>query len=305
MLLEKGVEIVDEASLQASHTSSKYSREPREAPCNRCRYWVETRGCATWLCQDVVGWKVCATCTASNISCVTTGEAIQHEKKGRGTPRRQVLGSKMDDEGRPEIFDRLGFVEADLDTLKQTVGELHDLTRIQVMLQLLTYCLFEANNTIRPPSFQEQREEYQRSATKIFGKDHLGEDKGKSDVIGEEDEEDTLGEETEGEYPDETLGRDDDVVDEQDLAPGTIESSEESETGFKGSGGESETESEKMTPKAKASVPNVVESEESEGSAKMSDMLSNDEEMLDNESEETGDYLPTKGKKSGKQVVKK
>ncbi|KIJ43200.1 hypothetical protein M422DRAFT_253394 [Sphaerobolus stellatus SS14] len=172
------------------------------------------------------------------------------------------------------------------------------------MSQLLTYCLFKANNLMRPPGFQEQREEYRRSATKIFGKDHLGEDKGKSDVIGDEDEEDTSGEETEGGYPDETLGQDDDVVDGQDLAPGTVESSEESETGVKGSGGELETESEKMTPKAKASVPYVMESEESEGLAKMSDTSLDDEEVLDDESEETGAYLPTKGKKSGKQVVK-
>ncbi|KIJ56225.1 hypothetical protein M422DRAFT_239436 [Sphaerobolus stellatus SS14] len=305
MFLEKGVEIIEEASLQASHTSSKYSGDPREAPCNRCRYWVSTHGCVTWLCRDVVERKACATCTASNISCVMTGEAIQCEKKGGGTPKRWALGLKMDDEGRPEIFDHLGFVEADLDTLKQTVGELYNLTRIQVMSQLLTYRLFEVNNTIQPPGFQEQREQYRRSATKIFGKDHLGEDMGLSGAIGDEDEADASGEETDGKYPNKTLRRGDDMVERQDFVPGTVELSEESETGIKGSGGESEMKSEKMTPKTKASVPNIVESEESEGSAKMSDTSLDGEEGLDKKSEEMGDYLPTKGKKSGKQVMKK
>ncbi|KIJ42620.1 hypothetical protein M422DRAFT_254063 [Sphaerobolus stellatus SS14] len=46
-LSERGIEIVDETSLLASHMWSKYNGDPRDAPCNRCRYWVETRGCAT------------------------------------------------------------------------------------------------------------------------------------------------------------------------------------------------------------------------------------------------------------------
>ncbi|KIJ31393.1 hypothetical protein M422DRAFT_266929 [Sphaerobolus stellatus SS14] len=296
-LLAKGIEIVEESSLHVSHVSSKYSGEPRKEPCNRCRYWIMTRGCATWICREVVGGRVCATCTASNLSCVTTGEAIQREKKSGGTPKKQALGSKTDEEGRPEIFDHLGFVEADLDTLKQTIGDLRDLTRVQVMSQLLTYHLFEANSVIRPPGFQEQREEYRRSTTEIFGKDHLGEDRGKPGGIGDADEEDASGEEVEDEYPDETLGRDDSVVDGQDLAPGNAELSEESETGVVGSGNESETESEKVrTPKTKVPVL-VMESEESEGSTKMSETSSDEEEGSD---EESGDYLPSKGKKLGK-----
>ncbi|KIJ53781.1 hypothetical protein M422DRAFT_242037 [Sphaerobolus stellatus SS14] len=185
--------------------------------------------------------------------------------------------------------------------LRKTVGELRDLTRVQVMSQLLTYCLFKANNTIRPPGFKEQQEEYRQSATKIFGKDHLGQDEGLSGVIGDEDEADTSGEETEGDHPNETLGRDDDVVKEKEMAQG-VESNEESEMGSGESGEESEAESGKLTPKAKVMVPNIVESEES---TKTSDTMSVDGEESDNESDEAGVYLPTKGKKrSGKQVVK-
>ncbi|KIJ26296.1 hypothetical protein M422DRAFT_272640 [Sphaerobolus stellatus SS14] len=285
MLSKKGIDIVSEDSLGVVHLSLKFSGEPREEPCNRCRYWVVTRGCVTWICRDVVGRKVCATCTASNVSCTTTGEAIQHEKKGG------------------EIFDRLGFMEADLDTIRQTVGELQDLTRIQVMSQLLTYRLFKANNTIRPPGFQEQREEYRQSVTSLFRKDHLGEDKGLSGALGGEGEEDASGkEESEIEHADKTLGRDDDVTKGKGIVPENV-SDEELEMGGEGeeSGEGSETEGEKATPRAKTAGPSIVESEESE---ETSEATSGEEEKLGGESEETGNYLPVKGKKSGKQATK-
>ncbi|KIJ53364.1 hypothetical protein M422DRAFT_242509 [Sphaerobolus stellatus SS14] len=273
-LSERGIEIVDEASLLASHTSSKYSGDPRDAPCNRCRYWVETRSCATWLCRDVSGRKACATCTASNISCVTTGEAIQREKKA------------------DEVFDRLGFMEADLDTLKQTIGELRDLTRVQVLSQLLTYHLFEASSAIRPPGFQEQREVCRRSAMKIIGTDHLSEDEGKSEVIGDEDasgeEDEDLGQ------ADETLGRNEDMEEDEELVLGDKESDKESEEG-------SETEGEPVTPKAKTAGSSITESEES---GETSGTTSGDEEESGGDSEEDGNYIPVKGNKSGKGAKK-
>ncbi|KIJ45009.1 hypothetical protein M422DRAFT_251661 [Sphaerobolus stellatus SS14] len=192
-------------------------------------------------------------------------------------------GSKSSDKNWLEIFNPLGLMEADLDMLKQTARELQDLARVQIMSQLLTYCLFEASNK------------------KIFGKDHLGEDKGLSGVIGNEDEADALGEETDGEYPDEILGWDDDVVKGQDLAPGIVKLSEELETGVKESGNESETESEKMTPKAKTAGSNLMELEELE---ETSGTTSGEEEGSDGKSDQVGNHLPTKGKESEKQVVK-
>ncbi|KIJ28498.1 hypothetical protein M422DRAFT_270190 [Sphaerobolus stellatus SS14] len=295
-LLKKGVDIVDENSLGVVHKSSNFLGNPREEPCNRCRYWVKIRGCATWICREVAGRKACATCTASNVPCATTGEAIQREKKGDGTPKRRASGSKAEEEGRPEIFDRLGFVEADLETLKQTVSELRDLTRIQVMSQLLTYRLFEANNAVRPPGFQEQREVYRRSVTKVFGKDHLGEDEGRSDAIG--DEEDASGEEDEEVgLADETLGRSEDMENNGEVVLGDMESEgeldQESEEG-------SATEGETATPKTKNTGPSIVESEES---GETSGTTSGEEES-GGESEENGNYLPVKGKKSGKDATK-
>ncbi|KIJ42836.1 hypothetical protein M422DRAFT_253929 [Sphaerobolus stellatus SS14] len=291
-LSERGIEIVDEASLLASHTSSKYSGDPRDAPCNHCRYWVETHGCATWICRDVSGRKACATCTASNISCVTTGEAIQREKKAGGTPKRRASGSKAEEENQPEVFDRLGFMEADLDTLKQTIGELRDLTRVQVLSQLLTYRLFEASSTIRPPGFQEQREVCRRSAMKIFGTDHLGEDEGKSEAIGDEDasgeEDEDLGQ------ADETLGQNEDMEEDEELVLGDKESDKESEEGV-------ETEGEPVTPKAKTAGSSITESEES---GEMSGTTSGDEEESGSDSEEDGNYIPVKGNKSGKGAKK-
>ncbi|KIJ32263.1 hypothetical protein M422DRAFT_265922 [Sphaerobolus stellatus SS14] len=38
MLIERGIDIVEEDSLQASHMSSKFDGKPREEPCNRCKY---------------------------------------------------------------------------------------------------------------------------------------------------------------------------------------------------------------------------------------------------------------------------
>ncbi|KIJ37814.1 hypothetical protein M422DRAFT_259681 [Sphaerobolus stellatus SS14] len=183
------------------------------------------------------------------------------------------IGVKANDEDRPEIFDCLGFVEADLDTLKQTVSELRDLTRIQVLSQLLTYCLFEANNTVRPPGFQE----------KIFGKDHLGEYEGLLGAVENEGEEDTSGEETETKYANTTLGREDDVVKEKDMVQ-DVERNEESET--------------------EVMVPNIVELEEPEELEETSGITSGEEEGLGGKSEEDGNYLPVKGKKSGTKVTK-
>ncbi|KIJ42619.1 hypothetical protein M422DRAFT_254062 [Sphaerobolus stellatus SS14] len=222
------------------------------------------------------------------------GEAIQREKKVGGTPKRRVSGSKAEEENRPEVFDRLGFVEANLDTLKQTIGELCDLTRVQVLSQLLTYRLFEANSAIRPPGFQEQLEVYRQSVTKIFGMDHLGEDEGKSEVIRDEGEEDASGEE-DGEtgLADETLGRGEEMEDDGEVAPGGMESDKESEEG-------SETKGERATPKNKTADSSTIESEES---GETSETTSGEEES-GGESEENGNYLPVKEKKSGKGVTK-
>ncbi|KIJ25225.1 hypothetical protein M422DRAFT_273833 [Sphaerobolus stellatus SS14] len=204
--------------------------------------------------------------------------------EGGGTPKRWASGSKVNDEDRPEIFNCLGFVEADLDILKQMVRELQDLTQA--------------------PWFPEQREEYQQSAMKIFRKDHLGGYEGLSGAIKDEGEVDASGEEMETKYADETLGRDNNVVREKEMVQ-DVKPNKESEMGSRASSKESEMASEKLTPKAKVSVPNIVESEESEESAKSSDMMSGDGEELEDESDDARVYLPTKGKKSGKQVVKK
>ncbi|KIJ56475.1 hypothetical protein M422DRAFT_239690 [Sphaerobolus stellatus SS14] len=264
MLWKKGIDIVSEDSLAVVHTSSKFSGKPREEPCNHCRYWVEIRRCVTWVCRDVASRKVCATCTTSNVSCATTGEAIQCEKKGGGTPKRRTSGLKAMDEGRPEIFNCLGFVEADLDTIRQTI----------------------------PLGPQ-------------FLGDHLGEDKGLPGALGGEGEEDASGEEdSEIKCANETLGQDDDVVKGKGLVPENVESSEVLEMGGEGEepGEGSETKGEKATPKAKAAGPSIMESEESE---ETSEATSGEEEESGGESEEAGNYLPVKGKKSGKKVTKK
>ncbi|KIJ23562.1 hypothetical protein M422DRAFT_275831 [Sphaerobolus stellatus SS14] len=210
---------------------------------------------------------------------MTTGEAIRHPKKGDDTPKQQVSCSKPNDKDQPEIFDHLGFMKADLETLRQTVEELRDLAWVQVMSQLLTYRLFK----------------------KIFEKDHLGEDKVSSGSVGDGDEVDASGEEElETEHPDKTLGQGHDVVKAPDLAPGDVETNEESETGDEGE--ELETESVKATPKAKTVAPNIMKLEELEES---SGTTSSEEEGSDGESVQVGNYLPTKGKKkSVKWVVK-
>ncbi|KIJ40013.1 hypothetical protein M422DRAFT_257078 [Sphaerobolus stellatus SS14] len=126
----------------------------------------------------------------------------------------------------------------------------------------------KVSTKVRPPGFQEQREKYWRLVKKTFGKDHLGEDKVSSGLVGDEEEADASGEEeSEVKYPDETLGQNDDVVEEQGLAPKDVELSEESEMGVEGeqSGEESEepeTASKKATPKAKVTAPNIMESKE-------------------------------------------
>ncbi|KIJ45261.1 hypothetical protein M422DRAFT_251443 [Sphaerobolus stellatus SS14] len=292
LLTDKGIAIVEEDSLAVVHTSSKFSGVPRDEPCNRCRYWVELRGCATWICRDV-GRKACATCHASNVSCQTTGEAVGRPKKGEDTPKRRASGSKANNQDRPEIFDHLGFLEANLEQIKTSVQELRDLARVQVMSQLLTYCLFEASQKVKPPGFQEQREEYRRSASKIFGRDHLGEVT--SGPIEDGDEEDASGEEeSEIGQTDATLGRDDDMVKDGEVAPGDMESNEESEEG-------SETKGERMTLKVKTVGLSTMESEESEETL---EITSGEEEGSGSESEETGNYLPVKGKKSGKKATK-
>ncbi|KIJ29452.1 hypothetical protein M422DRAFT_269106 [Sphaerobolus stellatus SS14] len=193
-------------------------------------YWVETRGCATWICWNVGDWKACATCTASNIPCVTTGEAISREKKGAGTPKHRLLGTRMDEEERPKIFDWLGFVKANLDSLETMLGELQDLTRVQVLSQLLTYRL-------------------------IFGKDHLGEHGKESEEISElEDVDETLGWE---------IRKLDGIrAPSAELGPGL-------ELGGNVSSDESETASKQLTPKAKSLEGNVGGSEGSEESLEL------------------------------------
>ncbi|KIJ30505.1 hypothetical protein M422DRAFT_267943 [Sphaerobolus stellatus SS14] len=183
-------------------------------------------------------------------------------------------------------------MEADLDTLKQTIGELRDLTRVQVLSQLLTYRLFEASSAIRLPGFQEQREVCRRSAMKIFGTDHLGEDEGKSEAIGDEDasgeEDEDLGQ------ADETLGQNEDMEEDEELVSGDKESDKKSEEG-------SETEGEPVTPKTKTAGSSITESEES---GETSGTTSGDEEESGGDSEEDGNYIPVKGNKSGKGAKK-
>ncbi|KIJ48787.1 hypothetical protein M422DRAFT_247144 [Sphaerobolus stellatus SS14] len=123
-------------------------------------------------------------------------------------------------------------------------------------------------------------------------------------MVGDGDEADASGEaESEVGYADETLGRDSDVVKEQGLALENMEL----EMGGEGekSGERSETESEKTTPKAMTMVLNTAEAEESEELDKTSDATLGNEEESDDKSNRAGDHLPTKGKKSGKQAVKK
>ncbi|KIJ29503.1 hypothetical protein M422DRAFT_269033 [Sphaerobolus stellatus SS14] len=185
----------------------------------------------------------------------------------------------MDEEERPEIFDRLGFVEADLDSLKTTLRELRDLTHVQVLSQLLTYRLVEANQTARPPGFQAQREEYRRSAMKIFGKDHLGE-------YGEES-----GDESGLEDADETLSRGIGGLDGVRAPSAELGPCLEPEINLSSDG--SEAASEQLTPKARSLEGNVGGSEESEES---SEPTSDNGEGSEDDSEASGMYFPKKKK---------
>ncbi|KIJ30471.1 hypothetical protein M422DRAFT_268016 [Sphaerobolus stellatus SS14] len=155
----------------------------------------------------------------------------------------------------------LGFLEVDLDFIKETVGDLRDLAHIQVMSQLLTYHLYDLEVKARPPGFHVQWEEYHHWM-KIFREDPLGNDVGMLGDVEDRDEEEVLGiEEIMGVVQEETLGQVEgsDRKSGNELCEGSDEGSDEE------SGEELETESEKVTPKAKAeAVAKIMESEELE-----------------------------------------